>query len=142
VLLAGIGALMAIVGVGGIVVGVMFAAWLHSLLPPVLIDAPAVGGAATASGVLLLLLAGLHWLGAFGLARREPRMLTSVAALAAAMSLLAIGWGTAALVSAVSGTAPPAAMLPATIALGLLAVGYALVARTVVGLRQPPSGRI
>ena len=140
-LLTVVAVLLAIAGVGGVVVGVVFAAWLYSLLPPVLIDVAAVGGAATASGITLLLLAGLHALAAIGLARRDPRALTPVAVLAASMTLLAIGWAVAALVSAASGSAPPVAMLPAGIGLGLLAVAYAWVAHWVIGQRQPPEGR-
>jgi hypothetical protein len=140
-LLAVIACLMALGGIAGVVVGVVYAEWLHSLLPPVLIDAAAVGGAATASGIVMLLLAGIHGLGAIGLARREPRALTPVAVLAAAMSLLAIGWAAAALVSAASGSGPPAAMVPAGIGLGLLALAYAWLARWVIGQRQPPGDR-
>ena len=140
-LLTVVAVLLAIAGVGGVVVGVVYAAWLYSLLPPVLIDVAAVGGAATASGITLLLLAGLHALAAGGLVRRDPRALTPVAVLAASMSLLAIGWAAAALVSAASGSAPPVAMLPAGIGLGLLAVAYLWVARWVIGQRQPPEGR-
>lgn len=138
-LLGVISALLVIGGIAGVAVGVLFAEWLHSLLPPVLIDAPAVGGAATASGVVLLMLAGLHVVGAIGLARNDPRSFTPVAALAAAMSLLAFGWAVAALVSAASGSATPALMVPAGIGLGLLAVAYALLVRWLIGLRQPPS---
>ena len=140
-LLAIIAAAMALAGIAGVVVGVVYSEWLYSLLPPVLIDAAAVGGAATASGFLALLLAGFHGLAAIGLARREPRALTPVAVLAASMSLLAIGWAAAALVSAASGSGPPAAMLPAGIGLGLLALAYAWVARWVIGQRQPPGDR-
>ena len=140
-LLAVIACLMAVAGVAGVVVGVVYAAWLYSLLPPVLIDVAAVGGAATASGIVLLMLAGIHGLGAIGLARREARALTPVAVLAAAMSLLTIGWAAAALVSAASGSGPAAAMLPAGVGLGLLALAYAWVARWVIGQRQPPGGR-
>ncbi|HET6744666.1 MAG TPA: hypothetical protein VFH90_02325 [Candidatus Limnocylindria bacterium] len=138
-LLAVVAGLLAIAGVVGILIGVRFAAWLYSLLPPVLIDVDAVGGAATATGILLLLLAAVHALAAIGLKRRYPRALTPVAVLAASMSLLAIGWAVAALVSAASGSGPPAAMLPAGIGLVLLALAYAWVARWVIGQRQPPS---
>lgn len=133
---------MAIAGVGGVVLGVRFAGWLYSLLPPVLIDVAAVGGAATASGIVLLLLAGLHALAVIGLVRRDQRALTPVAVFAASMSVLAIGWAAAALVSAASGSGPPAAMLPAGIGLGLLAVAYAWLARWVIGQRQPPEAQI
>ena len=137
-LLAVIGLVFAVAGISGVVVGVVYAAWLYSLLPPVLIDAPAVGGAATASGVLLLSLAGLHLLAVIGLVRRDGRALTPIVVLASSMSLLAIGWGVAALVSAASGSGPAAAMLPAGIGLGLVAVAYAWVARWAIGQRQPP----
>jgi hypothetical protein len=132
--------LLGIAGVAGVVVGVLFAEWLHSLLPPMLIDAPAVGGAATASGVVLLILAALHAIGAIGLARSDARSFTPVATLAAAMSLLALGWAVAGRGGAAPGGAAPAPLVPAGIGLGLLALAYALLVRWVIGLRQPPRG--
>jgi hypothetical protein len=132
------GGLLAAGGVAGLVIGLVFAAWLYSLLPPVLIDVAAVGGAATASGVVLLLLAAVHGLAALALRRREPAALTPVTVLCVTMSLLAIGWGVAAVVSAASGSGPAAAMLPAGIGLGVVAIGYAWVALRIIVMREPP----
>jgi hypothetical protein len=134
------GGLLAAAGAVGLVIGIVFAAWLYSLLPPLQIDVAAVGGAATATGVVLLLLGLAHGLAALALQRREPAALTPVAVLCVTMSLLAIGWATAALVSAASGSGPAVAMLPAGIGLGAVAVGYGWIARRLIGLRQPPAG--
>jgi hypothetical protein len=134
--------LLAIAGVAGVIVGNLFATWLYSLLPPVRIDVPAVGGAATASGIVLLAMAVLHGLGAIGLARRDPRAITPVAVLAAAMSALAVGWATAAFVSAASGSGAVVLMLPAGTGLGVLALAYAALAWRVIGLRRQPPGRV
>lgn len=138
VLLLLAGGLLAAAGAVGLVIGLVFAAWLYSLLPPLQIDAAAVGGATTATGVLLLLLGLAHGLAALALRRREPAALTPVAVLCVTMSLLAIGWATAALVSAASGSGPAVAMLPAGIGLGAVAVGYGWIARRLIGMRQPP----
>jgi hypothetical protein len=137
-LLAVAAGVLAATGAALIVIGLGFAAWLYSLLPPVLIDAAAVGGAATASGIVLLLLALVHGMAAMALRRRQPVALTPVTVLCLTMSLLAIGWGTAALVSAASGSGPAAAMLPAGIGLGAVAFGYAWIARRIIAIRQPP----
>jgi hypothetical protein len=133
------GGVLAAAGLAGLAIGLVFATWLYSLLPPLLIDAAAVGGAATASGVVLLLLALFHGIAAMALRRRQPAALTPVAVLCLTMSLLAIGWAAAALVSAASGSAPAAAMLPAGIGLGAVAIGYAWIARRIIGMRQPPA---
>jgi hypothetical protein len=134
------GGLLAAAGSAGLVIGLAFAAWLYSLLPPLQIDAAAVGGAATATGVVLLLLGLAHGLSAAALRRREPAALTPVAVLCVTMSLLALGWATAALVSAASGSGPALAMLPAGVGLAAAALGYGWIARRLIGLRRPPDG--
>jgi hypothetical protein len=130
--------LLTAAGVAALVIGLFFGAWLYSLLPPILIDEQAVGGAATAIGVVLLLTGLLHAGAAVGLARGAEMLLTPAIVLCSAMSLLAIGWGVAALVSAASGSGVPAAMLPAAVGLGVVAVAYAWIARRLIGLRRPP----
>jgi hypothetical protein len=132
------GGMLAAGGVAGLLIGLVFAAWLYSLLPPVLIDVAAVGGAATATGVVLLLLASVHGIAALALRRRQPAALTPVTVLCVTMSLLAVGWGAAALVSAASGSGPAAAMLPAGVGLGAVAIGYAWIAHRIIAMRQPP----
>jgi hypothetical protein len=141
VLLLVAGGILAVAGLAGLTVGFFLAAWLYSLLPPVTIDVPAVGGAATAVGVVLLLLAITHVAAAAGLARGVGAMSTPAIVLSAAMSLLAIGWGVAALVSAASGIGASVAMLPAAAGLGLVAFAYAWIAGRLIGLRRPPGSR-
>ena len=72
-LLLGAALLLTVAGLVGIALGLFFAPWLHDLLPPVLIDAAAVGGAATALGALLLGLAAAHLAAAVGLIRGVSR---------------------------------------------------------------------
>jgi hypothetical protein len=136
--LLGTGIVLAAGGIGGIVVGGFFSAWLYGLLPPVIIDAAAVGGAATASGAALLALAVLHLLGAALLWRGIREALSPAAVLAAAMLVLCIGWGVAAVVSAASGSGPAVTMVPAGIGLALVAIGYGWTARSLVRSRERP----
>ncbi|HEX6654610.1 MAG TPA: hypothetical protein VF153_00195 [Candidatus Limnocylindria bacterium] len=132
------GAMLCAGGVATIVIGTYFTAWIYSLLPPLVIDAAAVGGAATASGIALLALGVLHLTAGVLVGRGTGAVLTPAVVLAATMVLLCIGWGAAALTSAASGGGPPALLLPAGIGLGAVAVGYGLAARGLIGLRKPP----
>lgn len=136
------GATLCAGGVAAIVAGTYLTAWLYSLLPPVIIDAAAVGGAATASGAALSALGLLHLAAGALVRRRIGGVLTPAVVLAATMAVLCIGWGAAALTSAASGSGPPALLLPAGLGLGLVAVGYAVTVRALIGLRQPPGSRI
>jgi len=133
------GAVLGITGLAGIVAGTYLSAWLYSLLPPLIIDAAAVGGAATASGAALVGLGIVH-LAAGALVRRGMGgAITAAVVLAATMGVLCIGWGAAALVSAVAGSGPPVGLLPAGIGLGLVAAGYGWTAHALIGLRAPPN---
>jgi hypothetical protein len=123
-------------GLVALVVGVWLAGWLYSLLPPLIIDADAVGGATAASGYVLTGLGMAHLASAQLLRRRVGRALLPIAVLCATMTLLAIGWGVAAFVSAASGGGPPAALVPAGIGLALVAGAYAWTARGVIGQRE------
>jgi hypothetical protein len=128
-------------GLTAIVVGTWLASWLYGLLPPVTIDASAVGGAATASGTALVGIGALHVAGGILLRRGAGAALTPAVVLAATMGLLSIGWGVAALVSAASGGGPPGLLVPVGIGLGLVAAGYGWAARGLIGLREHPEGR-
>ena len=132
------GVLLCLAGAGGIVAGTFLAEWLYGLLPQVVIDAAAVGGAATASGVALLALGIVHLAAGLLVRRRIEPLLTPAVVLSATMALLCIGWGAAALTSAASGSGPPALLLPAGIGLGAATMGYAWTARGLIGLRQAP----
>lgn len=139
--LLGAGALLLGSGVAGIIVGTWLPGWLYRMLPPVTIDVAAVGGAATASGVALLLLGTLHVGAATGLRRgqRSGALLTAVVVLAMTMAALCVGWGLAALVSVVAGDGPAGALVPAGIGLAAAAIGYGWTAAAVSRLREPPS---
>jgi len=121
-----------------VVLGLFFAPWLYDQLPPVLIDVSAVGGAATAIGIVLLGLAAAHLAAALGLIRGIAVLHTPAVLLCVAMAVLSVAWATAALVSAAAGTGVPAAMLPAAVALGVLALAYGLAARRLIKLPRSP----
>lgn len=138
-LLLGAALLLSVAGLVGIALGLFFAPWLYDLLPPVLIDAAAVGGAATAIGVVLLGLAAAHLAAALGLIRGIALLHTPAVVLCVAMAVLSVAWAVAALVSAAAGTGIPAAMLPAALGLGLVACAYSWAARRLIGLPRSPS---
>ena len=138
-LLLGAALLLTAAGLVGITLGLFFAPWLHDQLPPVLIDAAAVGGAATALGALLLGLAAAHLAAAVGLIRGVAVLHTPAVVLCVAMAVLSVAWAAAALVSAAAGTGIPSAMLPAAVALGLVALAYGWAARRLIGLPRSPS---
>ena len=123
-------------GLGLVVIGTWLSAWLYGLLPTLIIDADAVGGAAAASGYLLLGLGVAHLAAARLLQRGVAGALIPITVLCAVMMLLAFGWGVAALVSSASRGGPPALLVPAGIGLCLVAAAYAWTARAVIGLRQ------
>jgi hypothetical protein len=130
--------LLAAAGLAAVAVGLFFAPWLYDQLPPVLIDVDAVGGAATAIGILLLFLAAAHLAAALGVIRGIAVLHTPAVVLCVAMAVLSIGWAVAALVSAAAGTGVPAAMLPAAAALGLVALAYGWAARRLIGASRTP----
>src|SRR5574338_289085 len=117
-------------------VGLWFSDWLLAQLPPVTIDASAVGGAAFALGVSAAMLGAVHILMALLLARAGNRVAVAGVVLTASMAVLAVAWASAALVSAASGSAPVAQMLPAGIGLLVLAVAYAWATADLVRVRR------
>jgi hypothetical protein len=137
--LAGLGLLL--LGAAGIFAGLTLAERIYALLPPVTIDAAAVGGAAVAFGVTAALLGIAHGVLALGLRRGLPVATVPSIVLCATMAVVALGWAIAALVSAASGAAPPAAMLAAGIGLGLVAGAYGWVGASLMELRQRPEDR-
>jgi len=135
-LLALAGVVQLLICAAGMAAGLLFAERLFALLPPVTIDAAAVGGAAVALGIATGLLGVVHLALALGLRRGVRLVAVPAIVLCAAMSVLALAWAVAALVSAASGSAPAAAMLVAGIGLGLVAVAYAWAGGVLIGLRQ------
>ncbi|HEX5579074.1 MAG TPA: hypothetical protein VFY43_05345, partial [Candidatus Limnocylindria bacterium] len=73
-----------------------------------------------------------------GVIRSIGALHTPTVVLCVAMAVLSIGWAVAALVSAAAGTGIPAAMLPAAVALGLVALAYGWAARRLIGLSPDP----
>jgi hypothetical protein len=137
-LLALAGLVLLVVCAAGVTAGLLFAERLFALLPPVSIDAAAVGGATVALGIATGLLGVVHLALALGLRRGMRQVAVPSIVLCAAMSVLALAWAVAALVSAASGSAPPAAMLAAGIGLALVALGYAWAGGVLIGLRGRP----
>ena len=136
--LAGLGLL--VLGAAGVVAGLTLAERIYALLPPVTIDAAAVGGAAVAFGVTAGLLGIAHGVLALGLRRGLPAATVPSIVLCATMAVATLGWAIAALVSAASGAAPLAAMLAAGIGLGLVAGAYGWAGAILIGLRRKPGG--
>jgi hypothetical protein len=82
VLAAG-GLLALLVGLGGILVGWRAAGWLYSLLPPVQIDAAAVGGAAVSLGLAIGVAGVVQLVAAARVGRRSRWEATAIVTLAA-----------------------------------------------------------
>ena len=135
-LLALAGVVLLLICVAGVAVGLLFAERLFALLPPVTIDAAAVGGAAVALGIAIGLLGGVHLALAIGLRRGVGLVAVPAIVLCAAMAVLSLAWAVAALVSAASGSAPAAAMLVAGIGLAIVAGAYAWAGGVLIGLRR------
>jgi hypothetical protein len=129
------GVLLLLICAAGVAAGLLFAERLFALLPPVTIDAAAVGGAAVALGIATGLLGVAHLALAIGLRRGSGLVAVPSIVLCAAMAVLSLAWAVAALVSAASGSAPPAAMLAAGIGLLLVAAAYAWAGGVLIGLR-------
>jgi hypothetical protein len=124
VLLAGAIAWSAL-GLGGIGLGVWGASWLHAQLPPIVIDAAALGGGITAVGVSMFGLGLAHAVVLAGL-RRDQRWARSAAVLlSATLAVALLALAAAAASSAVSfpTTAPP--LLAGAAIAAIAAGGYA-----------------
>jgi len=134
-LLAAAGLVLLLICAAGVGAGLLLAERLFALLPPVTIDAAAVGGATVALGLAIGLLGVAHLLLAIGLRRGVRLVVVPSIVLCAAMAVLSLAWAVAALVSAASGSAPPAAMLVAGIGLLLVAAAYAWGGGILIGLR-------
>jgi hypothetical protein len=138
--LAAAGALLLLAGSGVIGLGVLDPQLISAQIPNEVIDTPAVGGAMVALGVGGDLLALVHLGTALALRRRVALALSGGAALSATMAVLSFVFAVSALVSAASGSAMPALMLPAAAVLILATVAYALAASSLIGRigKAPP----
>jgi hypothetical protein len=133
--LATAGLFLLLICAAGVAAGLLFAERLFALLPPVTIDAAAVGGATVALGIAIGLLGVIHLALAVALRRGAHAAVVPSIVLCAAMTVLSLAWAVAALVSAVSGSAPAAAMLAAGVGLTLVAGAYAWAGGVLIGLR-------
>lgn len=102
------------------------------------IDALAVGGAAVALGVGIMLLGVVHVATAVALWRRVGIADTSGVVLAATMAMISLGFGVAALVSIASGAAPPVLMIPASLGLAGAVLAYAATTIVILRARERP----
>ena len=139
-LLAAAGMLLLLICAAGVAAGLLFAERLFALLPPVTIDAAAVGGASVALGLAIGLLGVVHLVLAIGLRRGVGLVAVPAIVLCASMAVLSLAWAVAALVSAASGSAPPAAMLLAGMGLLLVAAAYGWAGGVLIGLRGRSAG--
>jgi hypothetical protein len=136
-LLAAAGVALLVVSAAGVVAGLLFAERLYALLPPVTIDAAAVGGATVALGLAAGLLGAGHLALALALWRGMSQATVPATVLSATMAVVAFGWSVAALVSLASGSGVTTILLPGGIGLVLVAVGYGWAAGALIGLRRP-----
>jgi hypothetical protein len=115
--------LVAIAGIGVAVAGVEA---LRSLLPPLAIDADALGGAITAVAVALLAVGSAHVAVLLGDERRWA--VSAGALLSAVVSIASLALAAAALASAARESALAWPLLGAGLFAGLVAIGYGVAA--------------
>ncbi|MGZ8562954.1 MAG: hypothetical protein ACXWWU_04975 [Candidatus Limnocylindria bacterium] len=124
-ILVAAGVILSLIGIAAAAVGGLNPHLISDQLPPeAAIDAAAVGGAAVALGVAILLLGLVHVLIAAALHRKVGLAPTAAVVLAATMAALSFGFAVAALVSTASGAAPAVLMLPASIGLAGAMLAY------------------
>lgn len=88
------------VGLGAIALGTLGASWLHSQLPPLIIDAPALGGGVTAMGAGLVAVGATHGAVVGGLRRGYRWGVTAAILLTAVMAVALLALAAAAISSA------------------------------------------
>lgn len=139
VVLLAAGIVLCLIGLAAVAVGSLNPHLISDQLPPdAAIDAPAVGGAAVALGVAIVLLGLLHMAIAAALRRGIGVAPTAAVVLAATMAALSFGFAVSALVSIASGAAPVVLMLPASIGLGGAAIAYGATTAAIIGARTGP----
>ncbi|MDP9468812.1 MAG: hypothetical protein M3P32_08775 [Chloroflexota bacterium] len=139
VVLVAAGMILCLAGAASAGVGWLNPRLVSDRLPPdAAIDAPAVGGAAVALGVAVVMLGLIHLLVAFALRRGIGVAPTAGVVLAATMAALSFGFAVSALVSIASGVAPAALMLPASIVLGGAVIAYGATTMAIISARKGP----
>lgn len=138
-ILVAAGIILCVAGAAGVGVGWLNPRLISDQLPPdAAIDAPAVGGAAVALGVAIVLLGMTHLLIAVALRRGVGVAPTAAVVLAATMAALSFGFAVSALVSIASEVAPAVLMVPASIALGGAVIAYGAATISIIGARKGP----
>ena len=114
--------------------------WLLSLLPPLAIDADAVGGALTALALTMVVTGTAHLFVVAGLRERRRWATSAGALLASVLAVACVALAAAAISSAVREPAYALPLLGAALVAGSAATGYVLAA---VGLaRELGSGSV
>jgi hypothetical protein len=116
------------IGILGIGLAMFGRAWLLSQLPPLAIDADALGGALTAMALLVVGIGGAHLGVLVGLGRGWRWVWSAGALLASVLAALLLGLAATAISSALRETAYAAPLLGAACLAVLGMLGYALVA--------------
>lgn len=138
VLLAG-GIVLCLAGAAAAAVGWVNPRLISDQLPPdAAIDAPAVGGAAVALGLAIVMVGLIHVLVAVGLRRGIGVAHTAAVVISASMAALSLGFAVSALVSIASGVAPAVLMLPAAVGLVAAVIAYGATTIAIIGARRGP----
>lgn len=137
--LAAAGIVLCLAGAAAAWVGWFNPQLISDQLPPdAAVDAPAVGGAAVALGIAIVILGLIHLAVAVALRRGIGMAPTAAVVLATTMAALSLGFAVSALVSIASGAAPAVLMLPAAIGLGGAVIAYGATTVAIIGARKGP----
>ncbi len=128
-----VGAALVLGGVAGITLAIVDPELVLAQLPPLAIDAAAVGGAVAALGASALAVGAAHLLVAAGIARGAAWSRTAGVVLCATFGTALLAGAVAALVSAGYG----AGFVAGAVALSMLSVAYAITAGTIVAGVRP-----
>lgn len=138
-ILLGAGLVLCLAGAVAVSIGLVNPQLISDQLPPdAAVDAPAVGGAAVALGVAVVLLGFVHV--AIGAAVRVGMGIAATAGvvLSATMAMLSFAFAVAAVVSIASGAASAIIMLPASIGLAAGVFGYGAATMAIMRARERP----
>jgi hypothetical protein len=133
-----IGVALVLIGAAAITISFADPERIRTLLPPLAIDASAVGGALAALGAGCVTLGVAHLAVAFGLRRRTPWAHPCAIVFSATLGMLWLAVAAASLVSAGRGVG----YVLAAIGLTVLALAYGLSAAVVIGQMRSMDARI
>jgi len=117
-----------LVGIGVMGVAVLGREWLLARLPPLAIDADALGGALTAMAVAMLMVGATHIVLLIGLARGARWARSAGALVASALAAVLLGLGAAAVSSSLRETAYALPLIGSALLAALGVLAYLLVA--------------